>query len=173
MKLIKTRPISLNFIGIIPFRQITYVHMEDRFWVSKSLYNSRQLICKKTDKNQDYPQVSWHILLWYYFYTVRLKKPIVAWPPPAPGNRIQGLFVRSHLKKVFSSDIGVVPSSQALTYLSMRVEDPVNRRGGLIIGHAFLSRRSLPGDLGRKSWFSDGFHCYQRQNQKSILGAKN
>ena len=35
----------------------------------------------------------------------------------------------------------------------MRVEDSVNRRGGLNLGPAFLSRRSLAGKLEPKSYF--------------------
>jgi hypothetical protein len=35
----------------------------------------------------------------------------------------------------------------------MRVEDPVNRRGGLNLGTAFLSRWDLAGDLEPKSLF--------------------
>jgi hypothetical protein len=33
----------------------------------------------------------------------------------------------------------------------MRVEDPVSKRGGLILGLAFLSRRPWVGSLDRKS----------------------
>jgi len=39
------------------------------------------------------------------------------------------------------------------TYLSMRVEDPVNKRGGLKLGPAFLFRWVLAGDLEPKSLF--------------------
>jgi len=35
----------------------------------------------------------------------------------------------------------------------MRVEDPVNKRGGLKLGPAFLSRWILAGDLEPKSSF--------------------
>jgi hypothetical protein len=35
----------------------------------------------------------------------------------------------------------------------MRVEDPDNKRGGLKLGSAFLSRRVLAGDLEPKSLF--------------------
>jgi hypothetical protein len=35
----------------------------------------------------------------------------------------------------------------------MRVEDPVNSRGGLKLGSAFLSRWILAGDLEPKSLF--------------------
>jgi hypothetical protein len=35
----------------------------------------------------------------------------------------------------------------------MRVEDPVNKRGGLKLGSAFLSRWILAGDLEPKSLF--------------------
>jgi hypothetical protein len=45
------------------------------------------------------------------------------------------------------------PRFKSSTYLSMRVEDPVNRRGGLKLGSAFLSRRVLAGDLEPKSLF--------------------
>jgi hypothetical protein len=48
-------------------------------------------------------------------------------------------FFRSHLKNVFSTDIGVAPSSQVLDILDMRVEDPVNRRDGLILGLVLIS----------------------------------
>jgi hypothetical protein len=48
-------------------------------------------------------------------------------------------FYRNHLKKVFSPDIGVEPSSQVLDILDMRVEDPVNRRCGLILGLVLIS----------------------------------
>jgi hypothetical protein len=40
-----------------------------------------------------------------------------------------------------------------LEYLSVRVEDPVNRRGRLNLGSAFLSRWLLAGDLEPKSYF--------------------
>jgi len=42
---------------------------------------------------------------------------------------------------------------KSATYLSMRVEDPVNKRGGLKFGSAFLSRWVLAGDLEPKSLF--------------------
>ncbi len=42
-------------------------------------------------------------------------------------------------------------------YPSMRVEDPVNRRGGLNLAPAFLSRWVLAGDLEPKSYFLDSF----------------
>jgi hypothetical protein len=45
------------------------------------------------------------------------------------------MIIRSHRKKVFSSDIGVEPSSQLLDILEYAC--------GLILGLAFLSRRSL------------------------------
>ena len=43
------------------------------------------------------------------------------------------------------------PRFNSSEYLSMRVEDPVNRRDGLILGLAFLSRHVLAGDLDQKS----------------------
>jgi len=45
------------------------------------------------------------------------------------------------------------PRFKSSTYLSMRVEDPVNRRGGLKLGSAFLSRWVLAGELETKSLF--------------------
>jgi hypothetical protein len=60
---------------------------------------------------------------------------------------------RSHLKKVFFPISVLGPRFNSSTYLSMRVEDPVNRRGGLKLGPAFLSRRYSSGDLVPKSYF--------------------
>jgi hypothetical protein len=54
-------------------------------------------------------------------------------------------------KKSFRPISALSPRLKSSTYLSMRVEDPVNGRGGLILGPAFLSRRSWAGDLDRKS----------------------
>jgi hypothetical protein len=54
-------------------------------------------------------------------------------------------------KKSFRPISALSPRIKSSTYLSMRVEDPVNRRDGLILGLAFLSRRSLAGDFDRKS----------------------
>ena len=39
------------------------------------------------------------------------------------------------------------------TYLSMRIEDPVSKRGGLKLGTAFLSRWILAGDLEQNLYF--------------------
>ena len=54
-------------------------------------------------------------------------------------------------KKFFRPISVLIPRLKSSTYLSMRVEDPVNRRDGLILGLAFLSRHVLAGDLDQKS----------------------
>jgi hypothetical protein len=45
------------------------------------------------------------------------------------------------------------PRFKSSTCLSMRVEDPVNRRGGLKLGSDFLSRRVLAGILNQNLYF--------------------
>jgi hypothetical protein len=60
-------------------------------------------------------------------------------------------------KKSFGPIFVLGPRFNASEYLSVRVEDPVNRRGGLNLGSAFLSRWLLAGDLEPKSYFRDGF----------------
>jgi hypothetical protein len=43
-------------------------------------------------------------------------------------------------KESFDPTSALKPRFKSSTYLSMRVEDPVNSRGGLKFGSAFLSR---------------------------------
>jgi len=62
----------------------------------------------------------------------------------------RGLTI-SYLKIIFSPTSALEPRFKYSTYLSMRVEDPVNRRDGLKLGPAFLSRWVLAGDLEPKS----------------------
>jgi hypothetical protein len=42
-------------------------------------------------------------------------------------------------KKSFRPILALSPRLKSLTYLSMRVKDPVNKRGGLILGLALIS----------------------------------
>ena len=56
-------------------------------------------------------------------------------------------------KKSFGPVSALGPGFNSSEYLSMRVEDPVNSRGGLNLGPAFLSRWVLAGNLEPKSCF--------------------
>jgi len=73
---------------------------------------------------------------------------------------VHRVFTRSYLKIIFCPNPPKVDESRRWSLVlsprhtySMRVEDPVNRRGGLKLGSAFLSRWVLAGDLEPKSLF--------------------
>jgi hypothetical protein len=67
------------------------------------------------------------------------------------------VFLEAISKKYFHPISALSLRIKSSTYLSMRVEDPVNKRGELILGLAFLTRRSSAGNLERKSCFYDSF----------------
>jgi hypothetical protein len=62
-------------------------------------------------------------------------------------------FVEAISKKSFVPISVLELRFKSSTYLSMRVEDSVNRRSGLKLDPAFLSRWVLAGDLEQKSSF--------------------